>query len=348
MRTITTTTFAVAVASVAPAIAHHSDAGIDMESTVTIEGTVTEFHWRNPHVYFMVEAADASGQDVEWSVQMGSTITTARTGWTSDYLKPGDHVVARVHPEINGRPYAILESIDKEGDASAALTAPGSSETLVPLPDGTARSDSLEGIWLADRSKIVQYPGGFDGYFNAELKLTPKAAAAKAAYDPLSPDNPESQCIGRPTPALIVSSQLYPIRIDLDEAAQRVVIQTEFWDEVRTVYMDGRGHPDSNVRLLSGHSIGHWDGDVLVVDTSNFSDHRSPYQIGVPSGAQKHVVETYRLIDEGRRVRVEFTLEDPEYIAEPLTHSRELVYAPNMSIQRFNCDPESTRRFLLE
>jgi hypothetical protein len=346
--TIATTSLAFALIASTPTAGHHSDAGIDMASSVTLTGTVTEFHWRNPHVYFMVETANGAGAPVIWSIQMGSTITTARTGWTRDYLQPGDRVVVRAHPQVDGRPYGILESIDKEGDASATLTAPGSSETLVPLPDGTARAASLEGVWLADRDKIVQYPGGFDGYFEAELVLTPKAQAAKAAYDPLSSENPESQCIGRPTPALIVSSQLYPIRIDIDEAAQTAVIRTEFWDEIRTVYMDGRDHPENGERTLSGHSIGWWEDDVLVVDTRHFADHRSPYQIGVPSGAQKHVVERYRLIDEGRRALVEFTLEDPEYIVEPLSHSRELVYAPGMTIERFDCDPDSTRRFLMQ
>jgi len=345
----TTTLLAVALASVGPAAAHHSDAGIDMESTVTLAGTVTEFHWRNPHVYFMVEAENERGEASEWAVQMGSTITTARTGWSRNYLQPGDQVVVHAHPAVNGRPYGILASIDKEGAAPTSLVAPGSSETLVPPPDdGTARSDSLQGTWLADRSKLVAYPGGFDGYFNAELKLTPQGAAAKAAYDPLSPENPEAQCIGRPTPAMIVSSQLYPIRIDIDEAAQLVELRTEFWDELRTVYMDGRSHSASGARTLSGHSIGWWEEGVLVVDTRGFADHRSPYQIGVPSGAQKHVVERYRLADDGTRIFVEFTLEDPEFIAEPLSHSRELLYAPDMTIERFDCDPDSTRRFLSE
>jgi hypothetical protein len=346
MRTIATAVFALTVA--APAAAHHSDAGIDMKSMVTLDGTVTEFHWGNPHVYFMVETIGEHGEPVVWSVQMGSTITTARTGWHRDYLQTGEHVVVQAHPRLDGKPYAILESLAKEGDVSAQTTVPGSSETAVPLPDGTARSDSLAGIWLADRAKIKQYPGGFDGYFAAELKLTPKAAAAKAAYDPLSPENPESQCIGRPTPGFIVSSQLYPIRIAFNEAERTATISSEFWDEVRTVYMDGRAHPANGERTLEGHSIGWWEDDVLVVDTRNFADHRSPYQIGVPSGAQKHVVERYRLIDEGRRVLVEFTLEDPEYLTAPLTHRRELVYAPDMTPERFNCDAESTRRFLVE
>ena len=47
----------------------------------------------------------------------------------------------------------------------------------------------------------------------------------------------------------------------------------------------------------TGHSIGTLEGNVLIVDTRNFEDHRSPYQTGVPSGAQKHVVERYEETD---------------------------------------------------
>ena len=112
--------------------------------------------------------------------------------------------------------------------------------------------------------------------------------------------------------------------------------------------MDGRAHPDIDERLTTGHSIGWWEGDTLVVDTANFTDHRSPYQIGVPSGAYKHVVERYRLTGDGARAVVEFTLEDPEYITEPLTDSRELIYSPEIPIYPFNCDTRSTSVFLPE
>ena len=88
------------------------------------------------------------------------------------------------------------------------------------------------------------------------------------------------------------------------------------------------------------------DEAALVVDTANFANHRSPYQMGVPSGNQKHVVERYRLNGEGTRMIVEFTLEDPEYIAEPLTHSRELIYSPQVELSSYDCDPEAARRFM--
>ena len=145
---------------------------------------------------------------------------------------------------------------------------------------------------MADGSELVSYPGGFDGFFRAQLTLTEKGVAAQAAYNEFSNENPESSCIGRPTPAMIVSTNLYAMQIEINEDEQIILIRSEFWDEERTVYMDGRGHPGEGERYASGHSIGRWDGETLVIDTGNFADHRSPYQMGLPSGSQKHVVES--------------------------------------------------------
>ena len=85
------TVFAAALLLAAPVPAHHSDAGMDMESTITIEGTVKEFAWRNPHVYVIVET-EQSGEPVDWELQMGPVHTSTRRGWTRDSLSPGDQV----------------------------------------------------------------------------------------------------------------------------------------------------------------------------------------------------------------------------------------------------------------
>jgi len=314
---------------------------------VSFEGTVTEFSWRNPHVYVAVEATDGSGDPTEWTLQMGSTITVTRMGWTRDSLSTGDRVRVGTHAARNGRPYGLLNSIEKVG--GVVLPTSFDNKTGDPLlanPEVTASTSTLEGKWMADASSFVSYPGGIDGYFRAELSLTEKGRAAEAAYDPLSTDNPGSSCIGMPTPILIVFSTVYPLEIRINEDEETIVIRTEFFDDERTVYMDGRGHPEGGERLLEGHSIGWWEEDTLVVDTRNFADHRSPYQTGVPSGAQKHVVEQYRLAEDGTRLVVEFMLEDPEYITEPITHTRELIYSPQMETTPFDCDPEAAKRFV--
>lgn len=342
MRSILTFAFVVP-ALISNASAHHSDAGLDMDSTTTVEGVVTQFNWRNPHVYFTVETADGT----EWDVQMGSTIVVSRMGWTPESLAVGDRVAVALHAARNGRPYGLINAIEKEGGGVLPTSFDSeSAEPLLSAPETGRGSATLDGIWLADVSRLVSYPGGLDGLFNALLVPTEAGRAAQAAYSEISEQNPSARCIGFPTPTTIVTTNLYPLQIQIDQENETISIRSEFFDEERTVYMDGRGHPDAGERTHSGHSIGRWEGDTLVVDTRHFADHRSPYQIGVPSGAQKHVVERYTLTDDGTRIIVEFVLEDPEYIAEPMTHRRELVYSPEMELSGFDCDPEATRRFL--
>ena len=345
----TVLTLAVAVAATAPVAAHHSDAGLDMQSLVTLEGTVVEYAWRNPHVYIVVDTLDEQGRTVRWSLQTSSTLTLARNGWTRDSLAPGESVTFSAHPALDGRPYALLDSIEKEGGIPLGAEFYAiSGEPRIARPGMTASATSLEGFWISDGDRLVDYPGGFDGFFRAHLTPNEKGLAAQAAYDALSGENPESTCIGRPVPGMIANSVVYPIQIEFLDGGERIAIRSEFFDEERIVHMDGRPHPDIDQRFRTGHSIGTLEDDVLVVDTRNFEDHRSPYQTGVPSGAQKHVVERYELSEDGTHILLEFMLEDPEYFEAPMTHSRELFYVPGHEPTRFDCDIESTGRFVPE
>jgi hypothetical protein len=271
---------------------------------------------------------------------MGSAVVSTRRGWSRDSLAAGDRVTVGLHAAIDGRPYGLVEHVDKEGGVI--------SNAPYYEPEVTVAATSLEGRWMANSSELVSYPGGFDGFFIANLELTEKARIAREAFDPLGGDNPESSCLGRPSPAMLVSTNLYPIEIEYREADEMIMIRAQYWDEERTVYMDGRGHPDASERTHSDHSIGHWEDGTLIVDTANFADHRSPYQIGVPSGAQKHLVERYQLIENGTRIAVEFTLADPEYIVTPLTHARELIYSPHLTFESFDCDPNAAGRFVID
>jgi hypothetical protein len=332
------TAFAVAVVMASPALAHHSDAGVDTESVLAFEGTVKEFAWRNPHVYVVVET-EQSGKPVEWELQMGAVGGLSRRGWTRNTLSPGDLVTVRANPAMDGRPYGILRSVEKDGGLSLAATT--------TAPDVTPAATSLAGKWLTDRLSVLDFPSGtFDAFFRASLSLNEKGKAAKAAFDALSVENPESTCVGRPTPAAVISSGGYVIEIDLSQQERAIVFRSERFSEVRTVYMDGREHPASSERFTTGHSIGRWDGDTLVVDTTNFTDHRSPYQIGVPSGGQKHVVERYRLTEDGTHIDFEFVLEDPEYLTQPMSHSRQLIHSPHLEMFLAGCDPVAASRFL--
>jgi len=340
------TILAVGAVVAAPVAGHHSDAAVDIQSVVTIEGTITEYSWRNPHIYFALEVEGEADEPVEWTVQMAGTISVARMGWTPDTLSAGERVAVDVHPARDGRPYGLFDSIEKEGLALPTSFDNDTGELRFVAPEATGSATTLEGRWMADGFEVASYVDGYAGFTRTHLKLTEKAAAAQATYDEFSDDNPELSCLGRPTPAMIFYSDLFPMEIEFNEEEETIYIRGQFFDEERTVYMDGRSHPEGGERIHEGHSIGWWEGNTLVIDTRNFTANRSPYQNGIPSGAQKHVVERYRRSEDGTRIFVEFMLEDPENILEPLTHSRELLYRPDADMSPFNCDLDSTRRFV--
>ena len=337
--------FAASFVLAAPAAAHHSDAALDMNSLVTLKGEVTEFSLQNPHAYFSVMTPDAEGHQIEWTVQMASRLTLSRLGWTPQSLTVGEEVTVGLHPARDGKSYGLMVSVEKANGTSLPNVggSRGSASSNAPV---VARAASIEGTWMVDRDSLGDdYPGGLDQLMHRDLVLTDKGKAEEAAFR--VEDDPLLRCVGRPTPGDIVYTDLYPLQIEINDD-DTITIRSQFFDEQRTVYMDGRPHPPASERFHEGHSVGHWEGGTLVVDTANFADHRSPYQNGVPSGARKHVVQRFQLTDGGTRLTVAFTLEDPEFIARPMTHSRKLIYAPQADMSPFNCDLESTRRYLIE
>lgn len=323
------------------AYSHHSDAALEMDTIVSFEGAVTEFSFRNPHAYFTVKSTQADGGEVSWTVQMASSITMRRLGWTRDTLEIDDQVSVEVHPARDGRSYGLLESIVMEnGDTLVSRPGRGVQSTQI------AQASTVEGRWIVDRTRLpTDYPGGLDQLMIRELALTEKGSIAEAAFSQASGENPELSCISKPTPAMIIYTDLYPMEITVNND-ETITLRSQYFDQERTVYMDGRGHPDIRELSHEGHSIGMWEDDELVIDTTNFNYHRSPYQNGIPSGPQKHVVERYQLLDNGSHMKVEFFLEDPEYIVGSMTYGRELRYVPLSDMSPFNCDLESTRRFL--
>lgn len=320
--------------------AHHSDVGIDLETLVTIEGVVTEFNWRNPHVYLLVDVPNEEGGNTEWEIQMGAVSVSRRRGWSADYLAPGDQVSIELHARANGDPYGILEELERHDGEALGIT--------LSTPDGSAVAESIEGRWIADASSFPDYPGGYDGLFLALLSLNDRARQAIEEYDPLSADNPNSTCVGRPTPGALVSTRLYMMEFEIDEGNDLIYIRSERDAEERVVYMDGREHPSPDQLVNTGHSIGWWEDDTLVVETTNFPFHRSPYQLGVPSSTEKRVVERYRLNETGTRLHAEFTLWDPVYLTGPMTHARDLIFDTQTEMILSGCDPDAAGRFLIQ
>ena len=90
--------------------AHHSPVMFDMAKTQTLEGSVVEFAWTNPHSSIQLDVATASGVE-RWGVEMGSPNSMVKAGWKSNIIKAGDKVTVAVHPLKSGEHGGIFMSI---------------------------------------------------------------------------------------------------------------------------------------------------------------------------------------------------------------------------------------------
>jgi Family of unknown function (DUF6152) len=84
-----------------PALGHHSFAMFDAEKIATLEGTVKEFQWTNPHAWILL-TAPKDGQEVQWAIEMNGPTGLARQGWLPKTLTPGMKVEVTIHPLRDG------------------------------------------------------------------------------------------------------------------------------------------------------------------------------------------------------------------------------------------------------
>src|SRR5579862_5135594 len=96
-----------------PLLAHHgSGVSYDLGKVVTMEGTVTEFQWRNPHVYVMYDVKDAQGNVVNWGAETHAPVVCENQDhWTKSTLKPGHKITIGVFPSKLGSPRGLLAKI---------------------------------------------------------------------------------------------------------------------------------------------------------------------------------------------------------------------------------------------
>jgi hypothetical protein len=84
------------------AFGHHGAAGWDNKSTITVQGTVTEFRFINPHAQIFLDANDDKGNSVRWGVEAADPAMLVRQGWSRNILKVGDQITVTGRPAKNG------------------------------------------------------------------------------------------------------------------------------------------------------------------------------------------------------------------------------------------------------
>ena len=132
--------------------------------------------------------------------------------------------------------------------------------------------------------------------------------------------------------------------IEIRRAGKNLAIDYEEWVETRTIYLDGRAHPRKVKPTRLGHSIGHWEDEVLVVDTVGLSpDIFYPQYAGGGFSENAHAIEIYTVLENPRRLRLDLMVEDATMLSKPFTVHKIWLYQPEMKLVKDSCKDYPTK-----
>jgi hypothetical protein len=126
-----------------------------------------------------------------------------------------------------------------------------------------------------------------------------------------------------------------------------LAIRGEFDGAERLVHMNAASHEGAEPSL-QGHSIGRWEGNVLVIDTTLFAEHRNGTFWSVPSSPRKRLTEQLELATDGTSLTYRFELEDPEYLTRPVSAEAQWALRPDLEFDALPCDVDNARRFVAD
>jgi hypothetical protein len=162
-----------------------------------------------------------------------------------------------------------------------------------------------------------------------------RAEEAAAAQRGEQLANTSAECIPYGFPVMM-SIAIYPV--EFIQTPKQVTIISEAFSEVRRVYLD---KPQAKIDDVApgyyGHSVGHWDGDTLVVDTINFNGRTRLDTIGHPHSDALHVIERFTRTD-ANHIAYEVTIDDPKIFTKPWTNKRTFTQRTDWEIMEYSCE----------
>ena len=347
----------------ASAGAHHSAAPhFDLEKSVVLNGIVTKFEFVNPHAYVYFDVRGADGTLAPWRCELAARVALIRLGWTIDLFPVGRKVTIKGAPARREDNVCMLTSFVREdgveigrnddvtrlGSTSpvtvASATQPGSRPAR--LANGLP---NLKGPWVAQfgpgRGRPGGPPGGPDGRPGGAGgpgrggpggpggRPEPTAAGALAAekYDQRF-DDPAIKC----NPANILFGWTHDQHVnEIVQKDNEIVLQYGYMDFVRTIHMNA-AHPSTITPTTAGHSVGRWEGDVLVVDTVGFAPSVLIPISGVMHSDQMHVIERFSVDPDRKTLTRAYQAEDPLYLKSPYTGT-DVMLLSNEPFVPYNC-----------
>jgi hypothetical protein len=310
--------------------AHHGAANYDRSREVVVEGLIAKVDWVNPHIHLFVEVGSNQRVTALQEVEGGSISVLSPLGLSRDSLAVGERVTVRALPHRRGPGFPVL-GLDVTGPDGSVVPLNVSAARVRPPSDAIA--SSIAGRWLRPQQAFLK--------LDADADTWPMTEKGRAFF---TGNSSQADCVAVGAPQLM----LYPHLIDISLEEQSAVFTLDWMGVRRVVHLDMGEHPANLEPSEQGHSIGHWEGGALVIDTLGFAEHREGLGFGLPSGLGKHLVERLELDPDGRHLNYGIMAEDPEYLTEPIHAVAKWEYGPDLEPSGAECDLESARRHLEE
>lgn len=363
---VRSTIFAVALGSLAaPALAHHSFGMFDMKVAKHWSGTLTEMHLVNPHSYMEIDVVDESGKKSHIRCEMRAATLLRRSGWSADMFKVGSHIEIDGHPHRTD-PNACYTENFKLGNAPTMnrndqfqTKALNTSKRPLKLADG---QPNISGDWAVEQLVLTVPPSGGNGSMipkslspqfaagkitlqqvqatqppRPKVVYTPEGQKAADSFDRLSPkDNPWFAC--KPTSFIRDWTADWPInrfeQKTLANGEKVIDITYGLYNFERRVHVGMTKHPDRLKPSYAGHSIGHWEGNTLEVDTVGFA--AGVLSPPTRSSEKMHIVERFTFDPQKLSLRRDYSVTDPVYLAAPY-ESYDIMYLSEVPFQKQPC-----------
>lgn len=217
---------------------------------------------------------------------------------------------------------------------ATALAAPPSASAATAA-QSTAPPSGFDGVW--DRVGAITFdptlpPGKLDDPpYNAEFAQKYKAMLdAERAGRPIA--DPTASCLFGGMPRMMNLALPMEIAVTSD----RVFMIFEWNSEVRRIYTDGRKHPDDPDPTFAGHSIGHWEGGRLKVETVGLRADTRFNAAGAPHSDAMKIYETLWL-EDANTLKDEIRVEDPKALTKPYVVVKTFRRQPGWEIQEYVC-----------
>ena len=211
----------------------------------------------------------------------------------------------------------------------------------------------LSGVWQAERAPVSDYKSFLgDEFVNVQVDLGDVTRhmmdvfwGTKPENEPLTPEGaaivqrrakdptgfPSTRCLPAGLPALLF---IYDFKVI--QTPQEIIMLSETGDPARQIYMDGRGLPKDPDPAWVGHSVGKWDGDTLVVESTGFNENSWLDAFGHPRSESMRITERYRRRDFGH-MDLDITFDDPKYYTRSFSLKTSLHLLPDSDVLEFVC-----------